>query len=165
VAKRTFYARFPDKAALFRAVVERLIADWSTASAAAFVPHGTLEATLGLAGRAILDVALTPLALGLRRLILAESGRFPELAEAVQKAGAGIGAQRIAALLHPEGAASAEALFAARQFMTMILSEPINRATISGALPDAAQRAEWVAQTVRLFLGGWRHSGAASRGG
>jgi TetR/AcrR family transcriptional repressor of mexJK operon len=165
VAKRTFYARFPDKAALFRAVVERLIADWSIASAEAFVPHATLEETLGRVGRTILDVALTPAALGLRRLMFAESGRFPELVEAVQQAGAGVGAQRIAALLHPEGDASPGALFAARQFMAMILSEPLNRAAISGTLPGADDRQAWVTKTVRLFLEGWSRAGAAPRGG
>lgn len=60
VAKRTFYARFPDKAALFRAVVERLIATWHAASEPAFAPSDEIGAALERAGRTILDVALSP---------------------------------------------------------------------------------------------------------
>ena len=162
VAKRTFYARFPDKAALFRAVVERLIATWHAASEPAFAPSDEIGAALERAGRTILDVALSPAALGLRRLIFAESARFPELVEALQQAGADGGAPRIAALLVPTEPTSPAALFAARQFMAMLLSEPLNRATISGTFPSAEQRGAWVAQTVRLFLHGWLD---AQRGG
>lgn len=95
-------------------------------------------------------------------MIFAKSARFPELVEALQQAGADGGAPRIAALLVPTEPTSPAALFAARQFMAMLLSEPLNRATISGTFPSAEQRGAWVAQTVRLFLHGWLD---AQRGG
>jgi TetR/AcrR family transcriptional regulator, mexJK operon transcriptional repressor len=163
VGKRTFYARFPDKAAVFKAVVERLIADWLSGSEQAFVRSGPLEEALVLAGQTALDVALSPPALGLRRLIIAESARFPELAEAVRQAGAGSGTARIASLLRPDAPESAEARFAARQFMALILTEPLNHAIVSGTSLDPDQRRAWVAQSVHLFLQGWLRTGPNER--
>ena len=163
VAKRTFYARFSDKAALFTAVVKQLIADWLSGTERAFVRSGPLEGALVLAGQTILDVALSPPALGLRRLIVAESARFPELAEAVRQAGAGSGTARLAALLRPDAPESAEAAFAARQFMALILTEPLNRAMTSSASLDPDQRRAWVAQSVHLFLQGWLRTGGAGQ--
>jgi TetR/AcrR family transcriptional repressor of mexJK operon len=154
-AKRTVYARFADKAALFRAVLERLMTGWLAGVGPALARTGPLEPALLAAGMAIIDVALSPAALGLRRLIIAESARFPELAATVQQTGAGSGPARIAALLRPDAPADAATLFAARQFLALILNEPLNRATIGDASLDADARRAWVAQSVALFLRGW----------
>jgi AcrR family transcriptional regulator len=155
VAKRTCYARFPDKAALFQAMVHRLIAGWLGGSAPAFTP-GPLPAALHAAGRRILDVALTPEALALRRLIIAESARFPELARAMHQAGADSGATMLATLLRPDAPDRPDTRLAGRQFMALVLSDPVNRATVGEAPPGDAEREEWVAHCVALFLDGWR---------
>jgi AcrR family transcriptional regulator len=131
VAKRTIYARWDGKPALFRAVLERLIARWMS-TAGKWTDAETLEATLKAAADDILAVALTPEAIALHRLIIAECGRFPELPVMLQQAGATRGAMRIATLL---GRAIArgdlpphDTAFAAEQFMNMLLAGPQRRA-------------------------------------
>src|ERR1700751_4454129 len=73
VTKRTLYAYFGDKDALFAAMVRDLAVGVSLDAAS---DHGTLEA---LAARIISRVHSDEL-VGLHRLVIAESGRFPELA-------------------------------------------------------------------------------------
>lgn len=77
VATRTVYQHFGDKEALFREVV--------FARPTAIVNPPVLEegedllAALRKAGRYCYDVALRPRSIDLMRLMIAESGRFPEL--------------------------------------------------------------------------------------
>lgn len=87
VAKRTIYARWDGKAALFLAVVRRLIDNW-LAAVGTWPEDGVLTSALREAARSILTVALTPEAVALYRLIIAEGRRFPELYAIMRQAGA-----------------------------------------------------------------------------
>ena len=80
VTKRTLYAYFGDKAGLFQAMVKDLAAG---VSLDAQYDHLTLE---GLAARIVYRVHSDEL-VGLHRLVIAEAGRFPELASVLHSQG------------------------------------------------------------------------------
>ena len=87
ISKRTFYHRFPDKAALFGAVVHRIIEGLRPPADALLYEGGSLEEVLRRLARLILRAVLTPRALALNRLMVAEAQRFPELAAIVAREG------------------------------------------------------------------------------
>ncbi len=169
VAKRTLYARWRDKPALFRAVLEHLMARWLATPEPA--PHESptpdrllpaadrLETILTQTALRALAVALQPDALALHRLMIAESGRFPELAEMVRQSGAA-GMARIATLLAAEimagRLAQLDPAIAAEQFLHLVLTGPQRRALGLAPPLDAAAEAAWARQAVALFLHGCR---------
>jgi TetR/AcrR family transcriptional regulator, mexJK operon transcriptional repressor len=80
ISKRTFYHRFPDKAALFAAVVHRIIQALRPPPGAPLYEGDSLDEILRHLARLILRAGLAPPALALSRLMVAEAQRFPELA-------------------------------------------------------------------------------------
>jgi TetR/AcrR family transcriptional regulator, mexJK operon transcriptional repressor len=159
VAKRTIYARWSGKPALFRAVLEQLMAKWLS-DAGDLSQSADLETALNEAAERILSVALTPEAVALNRLLVAESARFPELPMMMDQAGAAEGVVRIAALLQrmiEAGEAPAvDTIFAAEQFMHLVLAGPQRRALGLGPKLDSGQTETWRKAAVALFLRGWR---------
>jgi len=160
VSKRTFYARFKDKADVFRAVVERVMERLKPPHAESLFDGGDCEAVLQRLAVAILKATLKPEALALNRLIIAEAGRFPELAAAFEEQGGRQKAvQRIAAFLNDETQACCFATgnpaFAAEQFLQMLISTPRRRA-LFGSLMTEREIDAWARSTVRLFLNGCR---------
>jgi TetR/AcrR family transcriptional regulator, mexJK operon transcriptional repressor len=157
VAKRTIYARFSGKPALFRAVVGRLIARWLSTTSD-WAETESLEAALTDAAERILAVALTPEAVALHRLLIAESVRFPELPLMMQQAGAGKGTSRIAAVLDRAVARGTlptqDTVFAAEQFLHLLLAGPQRRALGLGRPLDEQQTRVWQKSAVALFLSG-----------
>jgi len=161
VAKRTIYARWSGKPALFRAVLERLMTVWFAAAATGAWPEADgLEASLDAAARGILTVGLAPEAIALHRLLVAEGARFPELKAILDQAGAKEGMQRIAALLDHAVAvdqlASLDTKFAAEQFLHLVLAGPQRRALGLGDPLDAEGLDAWRIGAIRLFLSGLR---------
>jgi TetR/AcrR family transcriptional regulator, mexJK operon transcriptional repressor len=111
--------------------------------------------------RIILDAALTPNALALHRIVVAEATRFPELAMVVSQQTAGREAvRRIGALLEREARAGRLLVrhfaFAAAQFVYMVISLLQRRALGMGTPMTAPERDPWVRNTVNLFLNGCR---------
>ena len=86
VSKATVYAHFADKAALFGAVIARLSERFGGFSADALDP-AAVEASLTTLARRLLELVLSPEAVALNRIIIAEVTRFPELGEAFWEAG------------------------------------------------------------------------------
>jgi TetR/AcrR family transcriptional regulator, mexJK operon transcriptional repressor len=159
VSKRTLYARFHDKADLFRGVVDRQLAIWRPAFDGRAAPPQSLAASLRQAAEAILRVALAPEALALHRMVVAEAERFPEFAHTLSAVSAS-GVEWLSDLLRrsPElGALSPEALaFAAEQFVMLVASVPRRRALGLGHPFDEAGLAAWAERSVALFLEGVR---------
>jgi TetR/AcrR family transcriptional repressor of mexJK operon len=161
ISKRTFYHRFDDKPAVFSAVVHRTIERLRPPANAPLLHGATLaEILLGLA-ELILRAALSPPAIALHRLIVAESSRFPKLASVVTKEGASEEAVRlIAGVLERE--ASAENLtldnpmFAAQEFLHMVVGLPQRRAMGLGVPMTSAELNAWARDVVNLFLNGCR---------
>jgi TetR/AcrR family transcriptional repressor of mexJK operon len=162
LSKRTFYHRFPDKAALFGAVVHRIVDRLRPPDVEGLFVGGSLEEILARLAEAILHAALSPQALALHRVILAEAGRFPELAAVIADRSAGRDAvERIGALLRRDpslGSLSVEASrFAATQFLQMVVAWPQRQALGMGVPMTEAELDAWARQTVDLFLHGCRN--------
>lgn len=98
---------------------------------------------------------LTPRMIGLRRLAIAESHRFPEIAQTFARGGRGCSHAALAAefarcvragLLHgdPEDAAAA--------FLLLVVIGPVDRAMFDPAPVTGGAREAQIAEGVRIFL-------------
>ncbi len=158
ISKRTFYHRFRDKAVLYQTVVQRLLQRWLAQFETAFEQEAPLEKTLLRSARRMLDIGLQSDALALRRLLLTEAERFPELVRIAVEQGAAKGIERIASLLEAEAHAGrlaiADSVFAATQFQELVLSVPLRRAMGFGRRLTEAELDDWTRNSVALFLRG-----------
>ncbi len=156
VSKRTFYARFEGKGAVFLAVVRVLVGTWLTDFDASLESAATREAALLAAARKMLDVALTPTALALHALVTGEVMRFPEMAAALRESGTHVGIARVASLLltHAPQLTTEKATFAAEQLQHMVVSGPQRRAMGLGPPLSPAARERWCQASVALLLHG-----------
>ncbi len=159
MSKRTFYARYKDKADLFTAVVRHIVDKLKPPDMAHLFEGGSLEEILLRVGQLALDAATSPSALALQSLVLAESGRFPELAaiatgEGTRQQAVDALAKLLADKLPPE-----EADFAAQQFLQMVISLPQHAALGIAPKMSKEQHGLWVRRTVSLFLDGSLHWG------
>ena len=159
VSKRTFYHRFRDKPDLFRAVVRRLIARWSSPFEAELVAAGPIDEMLVKLAKQILAAGLSPEALQLYRLLIAEAAGFPELGLIINEQSAASG-QRLGAFLAREAQAGGLLLddpgFAAEQFINMVLAGPRRRALGLGPAMKRPELERWTRRTAALFLEGCR---------
>jgi len=163
VSKRTFYSRFSDKPALLRAVVQRMIDGLRPPADVPLLSGKELEEILRNLARLILQAALSPKALALHRLMVAESQRFPDVAAAVAKVGGRQEAVTLIARLLQEhaqtrapgtGLDAARAGFAAEQFLQMVVSVPQMRALGLGQAMTLEELERWATQSVAFFVGG-----------
>jgi TetR/AcrR family transcriptional repressor of mexJK operon len=158
ISKRTFYHRFSGKEMLFEAVVRRLIDLWTPPFDTALLEAPSLAEGLRRVAEHMLNVALTPEALALHRMVIAEAPRFPGLARVLHELGSAAGVGRIAH--HLEGRIAngelrqIDARFAAEQFILMVVTGPQRRALGLGPPLGAVERSDWIADTIGLFLAG-----------
>ena len=167
ISKRTFYHRFEDKPALFVAVVHRIV-DGLRPPADVPLLEGDIQQILERLAGLILHAALSPQAIALNRMIVAESARFPKLAAVVTARGVtGEAIQFIAQILEGEARAAKfeldNPMFAAEQFLFMIISLPQRRAMGLGTPMTAAELEAWPRDVVNLFLNGCRGWTRAAR--
>jgi len=160
MSKRTLYARYANKAEIFAAVVRHIIDEVRPPQDVPLIEGETLSAVLVRLGGFILAAALAPKALGLYRLMVAESERFPELAKMAATQGAlaeAVGL--IATLLKSQGEKKRHAVrdpeFAAQQFIFMVLALPQRRALGLGKKMTSSELRSWLENTVALFLHGY----------
>jgi TetR/AcrR family transcriptional repressor of mexJK operon len=127
VSKATVYAHFADKAALFGAVITRLNERRFGAFAVEALDPGAVAASLTIFARRFLELILSPEAVALNRIIIAEVPRFPELGEAFWQAGPARSRAQIEAFLRRANAAGtlavADPRAAAEQFATLARGE------------------------------------------
>lgn len=161
ISKRTFYHRFENKPALFAAVVKRIILRLHPPTNIPLTVEGDLKANLLHLARLMVNAAVSPQAVAIHRLIVAESGRFPELARIASEQG---GSQEAISLVTGllERNAPIEKLdvkdpiFAAQQFLQMVITIPQRRAMGLGIPMSTRELDAWPAKTVKLFLNGCR---------
>jgi TetR/AcrR family transcriptional repressor of mexJK operon len=161
ISKRTLYHRFDDKSALFAAVVHDIIEHIRPPPGVPLVEGATLRDVLRRLAAMILRAALAPKALALHRLVMAESARFPELIRAVHNDGS---TREAAALiggllerdLRESNLSDENRVFAAQQFIVMVVSQPQRRAMGYGAPMTPAELDIWADKSVSLFLDGCR---------
>ena len=162
ISKRTFYHRYADKSALFAAVVHRTIDRMRPPPDVPLLADGSLQEVLRHLARLILTAAVSPPAIALHRLIVAESARFPQLATVVAEQGGTAEAIRlIAGLLEREARAGRVTLlkdttFAAEQFLHMVMGMPQRRAMGLGRPMTPPELEAWARDVVDLFINGCR---------
>ena len=161
VSKQTVYKNFPGKETLFVEIVS------SVTNRAGDRVHNEIPDLaegedigdyLRRYAHRQLTVVLTPRVMQLRRLVIGEVGRFPELARALFNGGPKRAMAAMAVLferLADRGLlAIDDPATAASQFNWLIMGEPLNRAMLLGdeAIPKPAELRRHAAAAVRVFL-------------
>ena len=158
MSKRTVYARYEDKGALFKAAVRRAIERYTVPRAAveAVATQDLEETLIAIARQRIANVA-TPVATKLQRILSAQSYRFPELFNAAFEEGAGptISFLRdLFARYHAQGTINVtEPRRAATAFLSLVVGGPA-RIIVSGNRLDDTEIEKHVRFAVGLFLVG-----------
>ncbi len=161
VSKQTVYTHFGSKEALFVEIVASMTSD-----AGDLVVRDTpepddradLAAYLRTYAEKQLTVVLTPRLMQLRRLVIGEVSRFPDLAKVLYERGPQRAQARLAAMFARLAARGLLAIddpaVAASQFNWVIMADPLNRAMLLGdeAIPSAEALRRHVAEGVRVFL-------------
>ena len=164
VSKQTVYKAFSDKESLFSEIVTSAVdeaADPVYAEVLELEDTGDIEADLSRFARQLLDRVMQPRILQLRRLVIGEAGRFPQLGRVFYEQGP---ARTIAALatvferLAARGALQLDdPLLAAAHFNWLVMSIPLNRAMLLGEdEPPAAELNRYADAGVRAFLAAYR---------
>ncbi|GGA59548.1 TetR/AcrR family transcriptional regulator [Pelagibacterium lentulum] len=161
VSKQTIYKNFGSKEALFVDVVTAMMveADQKVHTAPA-EPDSTeaMERYLFEYAYRQLSVALTPELMQLRRLVIGELGRFPELARILYERGPERAITVLAAVfkrLEAKGLLLCpDATVAATNFNWLFMAHPVNRAMLLGdaGLPSDADMQRLAKEAVRVFL-------------
>jgi TetR/AcrR family transcriptional regulator, mexJK operon transcriptional repressor len=127
VSKATVYAHFAGKEELFGAVISRECEHRFAGLRVGELDPGDVRASLTVLARRFLDLLLSPDALALHRIILAEVSRFPPLGEVFWRAGPERNLAQIEAFMKSAAAAGALALtdarLAAEQFVGLVRGE------------------------------------------
>lgn len=160
MTKRTVYARYPDKVALFRAAVGLAIERYKIAPEdIAATDCGDLERTLFNIGMLRIDLVASPRGLKLQRIVHTESYRFPEIFTDSYELGAMATVQFLAGIFERETRAGNLAvddpIMTANAFMSLATTGPV-RFLVSGIPLSARETEKRVRHAVRLFLDGTR---------
>ena len=159
VSKATLYACFPNKEAMFSAVIAERCADM-TASFRGIAPSSSdIASTLSTLGASYLDILLSPEGLALFRVVVAEAPRFPQIGREFYLAGPKVIAEvasRHLTLAAEQGILDLKAIgapAAAQLFISLLRGEAhLECLTHPQARPSEAQRDLWVSAAVRMFL-------------
>jgi TetR/AcrR family transcriptional repressor of mexJK operon len=160
MTKRTVYARYEDKAALFRAAVQHAIERWIVPDETLrALDTGDLESTLTAVARMRVAYVGTPEGLKLQRIINAESYRFPDIFTAAFEQGTKPVVVFLAALFRRHAALGtinvARCEMAASAFLSLVVGGPV-RVIVSGNRLEPADLEDRIAFSVKLFLDGVR---------
>lgn len=160
MSKRTVYAHYADKAALFKAAVHRAIELYTVPREALdAVAAPDLEETLKAIARLRIANVATPISTKLQRILSAQSYRFPELFNAAFEEGAGPTIDFLADLFARYTALGdirvTEPRRAAAAFLSLVVGGP-TRIIVSGNVLDEAEIETRIHFAVGLFLDGIR---------
>lgn len=170
VSKQTVYTHFGNKETLFLEIVGSM-----TGAAGDRVHHDRaelgdgedLEAHLVAFAQRQLLIVMEPELLQLRRLVIGEVGRFPELAAVLYERGPQRAIDEIAAMfarLQDRGLLpDVEPAAAAEWFNWLVMAAPLNRAMMLGdaAVPPEDELRRHAAEAVRVFLTAFAPGGRA----
>jgi TetR/AcrR family transcriptional repressor of mexJK operon len=159
-SKVTVYAHFADKRSLFEAVFTEAIADVERAGSALVdaLPETTdLPRDLRAFAREHVAAVTAPHLVQLRRMLIGEAGRFPDLARAWHRVAPQRGHTRLARIIArwaERGLVRApDPLLAAQNLNYLILSIPLNEAmfAVRERYPEAELH-RWADEAVRVWL-------------
>ncbi|MEO7689946.1 MAG: TetR/AcrR family transcriptional regulator C-terminal domain-containing protein, partial [Sphingomonas sp.] len=149
------------KEALFVEIVAGLTNEASDATHGVLpelAPNGDLRKHLEDYACRQLSIVLTPRLMQLRRVVIGEVGRFPELGKALYESGPRRAMAAMAATferLAERGLLRVEnASLAASHFNWLVMSQPLNQAMLLGdsGIPEPAALRHHAADAVRVFL-------------
>jgi TetR/AcrR family transcriptional regulator, mexJK operon transcriptional repressor len=172
VSKQTVYKNFPGKETLFVEIVSSVTnqaSDRVHSEMPDLAEGEDIAEYLRRYAYRQLAVVLTPRVMQLRRLVIGEVGRFPDLARALFQGGPRRAMAAMAVLfrrLADRGLlAIDDPAVAASQFNWLIMGEPLNRAMLLGddAIPKPAELRRHAAAGVRMFLASYGKRGAPRR--
>jgi AcrR family transcriptional regulator len=161
VSKQTIYKQFAHKEQLFSHVVEALVnaaSDPVYDAVRALQVSGDVEAELRAIARRQLELVLRPRLMQLRRLVIAEAARFPQLGKVFFDQGPRRTIDALAdtfrqlderGLLHID-----DPLTAASQFNWLVMGPPMNAAMLLGLdkPPRKTELDHWANAGVKTFL-------------
>lgn len=159
VSKATMYACFPNKEAMFAAVIERQCATMTSRFQAIKTSPGKIAKTLTDVGLSYLEIVLSPSGLALFRVATAEASRFPDLSRRFYLADPRVVTSLVAARVD-EAAQAGEidvravgVETAAGLFVSMVRGEAqLESLTHPGSRPSSAQMDHRVQLAVTTFL-------------
>lgn len=163
VGKATLYARYRDKGALFAAVLTRAVDRWLAplGDAAATATGGDLRDALLAVARTMMAQSLAPEAVTLKRMMIAQASRFPDLARLVHTQGWLRTNAAIAALLaryaDADDPATADPQFASDFFLSLVVGRQSQLAML-GIETDPRELDARLVAAVDFFLAGLRAS-------
>jgi AcrR family transcriptional regulator len=159
VSKATMYAHFPNKEALFVAAIEHECASMAATLQALRVSPGDISGMLTGLGMSCLDLILSPTALALHRVVMAEAPRFPEMGRRFYLAGYKAVISKLAKRLNEAAKAgeinvqSVGIEAAATLFFSMVRAQAqMECLTHPDTRPSAAQKEHWVQIAITTFL-------------
>lgn len=161
VSKQTVYTHFGTKEALFLEIVTGMTGmagDELQEQVADPVDGRPIEAFLLDFAEQQLAIVMTPRLMQLRRLVIGEAERFPELGKRLHAKGPGRSIGRLTKILahyRDGGDIAAPDLRAAASFFNwLVMGEPVNDAMLLGdqAIPDAETLRVHAKESVRIFL-------------
>lgn len=164
-SKVTVYRYFADKHRLFAEVVTSAIAESEARSrdvVERLADSDDLERDLRDFARRHVAEVTEPHLIAMRRLLIGEAARFPELAATWHRAGPERGHATLADVLSRlagRGLLRApDPLLAAQHLNYLILSVPLNEAMFAGPehTPDPARLRRYADEAVRVFLAAYR---------
>jgi AcrR family transcriptional regulator len=165
VSKQTVYKHFADKQSLFTEIVTctvNEISDPVYSEVLRLADSGDLEADLRDLARRLVARVMQPRLLELRRLVIAEASRFPELGRAFYERGPGRTIAALTSVFEQLAAAGALRLddpaLAAAHFNWLIISAPVNQAMMLGSdsIPGRRELNRNADAGVRVFLAAYR---------
>jgi TetR/AcrR family transcriptional repressor of mexJK operon len=167
VSKQTVYKHFADKARLFSEIAIRTVEEVAEPvhdEVLKLEDSGSVEADLHRLARKLLRMVIQPRILQLRRLVIGEASRFPELGRTFLEQGPG---RTIAALaivferLAERGVLELDdPQLAAAHFNWLVMSIPLNRAMLLGEdePPASAELNRYADAGVSAFLAAYTRS-------
>jgi len=169
MSKATLYHCFPNKEAIFAAVIARECQKLAESMPDIDMRVGPIEASLSQLGRAYLKIVIAPTTLALFRVTVAEAPRFPRLGQLLYRSGP----KRIIALIGDklrEAVANGELDVqsvgldeAAHLFCALARAEAqLECLTHPDARPSAARIDQWVRLAVVTFMRAFGRTGAAA---
>jgi len=161
VSKQTIYKQFADKPSLFREMVTGTVVeviDPIAEQVASLRDSTDLAADLQRLARALLARVIQPRVMQLRRLVIGEAGRFPELGRLFYDGGPGRTIDVLAATFESLATRGTLQLqdprLAAEHFNWLVMSIPLNRVMLCGdaELPAQADIDRYADAGAQAFL-------------
>jgi TetR/AcrR family transcriptional repressor of mexJK operon len=167
VSKQTVYKQFGDKERLFSDIVTATvdeIADPNTDAVLKLRDTGDVERDLRRFARHQLRAVMVPRLVRLRRLVISESGRFPQLGRLFYERGPGRTMDALATMFEQLAARDVlefdDPRVAAAHFNWLVMSIPLNQAMLLGDDEPATTNElnRYADSGVRAFLAAYRKS-------